>query len=208
MTPALKRRLLVEGRDDQWAIGALMIKHGVDFGSRAPFDPEIKSAEGVPNLLEAIGPALKTYDRLGIVVDADQDPHARWAAVRGRLTVSGVPEALPPEGYVGEGLRPDNRVGVWIMPDNGARGMLETFLATLVPPEDAVWPYATEAVDGARARGAQFGSVDKARIYTWLAWQDPEGRPFGTAITSRTLVHNSAVAERFAGWFRRVLLDG
>lgn len=207
MAPRLKRRLLVEGRDEQFAISALMTQRGVDFGARAPFDPEIEGTEGVPNLLEAIPAAAKTYDRLGIVIDADDDPAARWSAVRGRLAALNPPELLPADGYVGPGLRPATRVGVWMMPDNGARGMLETFLATLVPPDDSAWPYTAEAVESARARGARFRLVEKARLHTWLAWQDPEGRPFGLAIRSQTLRHDSPVAARFANWFRRVLLE-
>ena len=201
MAPLLERRLVVEGRDDQWAISALMIRHGTSFGARPPFDPEIRSTEGVPNLLEAIGAAVKTYDRLGIAVDADEDPAARREAVRKRLAGMNPPDVLPADGFVGAGIRPDSRVGVWMMPDNAARGMLETFLATLVPPGDAAWPYAAEVVAEARARGARCGSTDKARMSTWLAWQDPEGRPLGPAITSRALGHESPIAARFEAFF-------
>ena len=93
------------------------------------------------------------------------------------------------------------------MPDNSGRGMLETFLATLVPETDASWPETIGTVARARDLAAPFKSADKARIHTWLAWQGPEGLPFGTAITSRALRHDSDMAKAFARWFRRVLID-
>lgn len=63
-------------------------------------------------------------------------------------------------------------LGIWLMPDNRSRGMLETFLAYLVPGGGSdLWTHACEAVAEAYGRGAPCREVhhDKARIHTWLA---------------------------------------
>ena len=77
-------------------------------------------------------PGLKA---IGIIVDADDQFDSRWSSVRERCRkiAADFPEELPPEGLIHQnehGLR----IGVWIMPDNQSRGMLETFLGSLVTP--------------------------------------------------------------------------
>lgn len=206
MAEAVKRRLIVEGKDDQMAITALLRRHGFDCGSHPKFDPVIQPAEGVDELLRLSETSVKTYDRLGFVLDSDENVEARWAQMRDRLrrAAVAVPDRPLSEGFVGGGARPNSRVGVWLMPDNVNRGMLETFLGTLVPQGDKAWAYVPQAVGHAKGLGASFKNEDKARIYTWLAWQDPEGRPFGTAITDGALGAESDVADRFVAWFHRL----
>jgi hypothetical protein len=41
----------------------------------------------------------------------------------------------------------------------------------------------------------------KARIHTWLAWQENPGLPFGTAITARYFGADSQEALKFVNWF-------
>ena len=205
-----KESLLVEGRDDLHAIVSSMTQHGVDFKHRPPGVPEIKECDNDAGVLEAIPMSAKTYDRLGIMLDADFPPTNRWVSVRDRLRSPPlslvVPDNLPSDGLVIDGWRPNSLIGVWLMPDNIEPGMLEDFLGNLVPPNDLCWPYTDEVVDTAKANGAAFGLThkSKARIHSWLAWQEPPGRPFGTAITAQLFLNNSPLALRFAHWFARV----
>ena len=207
MTSRPRRCVLVEGKDDQAAITALMKRHSVDFGQAPDFDPVVLSGNGLPGLLTLLNTAKMTYDRLAIVVDADRDARDAWRAICNHFPELTFPAAPPHGGFVGEHARPAGRMGIWVMPDNANEGMLETFLARLVPASDPTWGFAMEAVGKAKTLGAPFGTTAKARLRTWLAWQDPEGLPFGTAIRSRTLPHDSPLANEFAAWFRRVLID-
>ena len=67
-------RLIVEGRDDQWAIIALTAKHGWDWERPGPHYPYIHNAEGVEPALEALKVTILSYSRVGVVLDADLAP--------------------------------------------------------------------------------------------------------------------------------------
>ncbi|EQD64650.1 hypothetical protein B1A_08755 [mine drainage metagenome] len=45
-----------------------------------------------------------------------------------------LPDSLPKAGLILDNQQ-EKRLGVWIMPDNNSRGMMETFLSTLVTDE-------------------------------------------------------------------------
>lgn len=53
---------------------------------------------------------------------------------------------------------------------------------------------------------ARFRDVDREKsvMSSWLAVRNPPGLPYGTAITARTLLPTSPVAERFVSWFCRL----
>ncbi len=99
--------------------------------------------------------------------------------------------------------------GAWIMPDNAAAGALEDFTASLVPPDDALWRRAGEAVDSIPEEHRRFPPVrrSKAHIHTWLAWQESPGSPMGQAITKGDLDANAPAAMEFVGWLRRLFVD-
>ena len=91
------------------------------------------------------------------------------------------------------------------MPDNQSRGMLETFLAYIINDAGGiVWTYATEASLEAKRRGAPFRSahLDKVKIHTWLAWQDPPGKTLGSALRDRCLDPNSPRCADFVAWLK------
>jgi hypothetical protein len=84
---------------------------------------------------------------------------------------------------------------------------IEDFLAVLVPPGDRCWPWAEQVTLKARAEyGAAFSTPDftKARIHTWLAWQQEPGLPFGTAITAATFTHDATLATTFVKWMSQL----
>ncbi|WP_243147108.1 DUF3226 domain-containing protein [Scytonema sp. UIC 10036] len=114
---------------------------------------------------------------LGLMVDADDNPSGRWESIRNAClkTIPDIPDQLPNSGLV-HSMANGIKFGVWLMPDNQMRGMLETFLAYMIPQlNEPLWQYAQEVVTEARNRGASFiyPHVDKANIHTWLAWQNP-----------------------------------
>ena len=138
-------QLLVEGKNDRHVIWALCNQYQLP----ETFSVEVaeeKGTEGIEALLAGLParidePKLQT---LGIVVDADQDLLARWQAVRNRLLNSGyqtIPTVPPPNG--GVYTQPDKpKIGIWLMPDNQLPGMLEDFVAHLIPSDDSLRPKA------------------------------------------------------------------
>lgn len=98
-------RLLVEGTDDKFSVINLMNRHGFDWDDQSVVRPYVHPTEGWTNLLGALPAAVKTFERLGIVIDADLSPVDRWDQVRGRMAALGheLPDAPAPEGTV---LRP------------------------------------------------------------------------------------------------------
>lgn len=127
-------RLIVEGRDDQWTIIELTAKHGWNWENPDSHYPYIEDAKGNTLALEALPLALRSHQRVGIVLDADIAPGDRWQSLGDRLSGTGFPLPAEPDpaGTVSEA--PDGkRLGVWLMPDNQNPGKLEDFLALLVP---------------------------------------------------------------------------
>lgn len=212
--PRIKHnRLLVEGDEDKRVIPELIEANGIPWGERrSEAIVDIESYGGIENLLDrkVIATELKAsgLSALGILVDANDDRESRWRRLREAClpSVSDIPDALPEEGLVHPcdfGIR----LGVWIMPDNRMQGMLETFLSLLVPAEhEALWSWTDELCDEARRKGAPFRNPyrDKARIHSWLAFQDPPGRPLHNAIIERVLDPTSPKAKAFVSWFRRL----
>ncbi len=91
-----------------------------------------------------------------------------------------------------------------MMPDNQDRGMLETFLKFLLPNEDeGLWQLTEQACQQAIENGAPFKGyhTDKAKIHTWLAWQNPPGRQLHNAIMEQILNPTSPEAAPFVKWF-------
>ncbi|HVX63214.1 MAG TPA: DUF3226 domain-containing protein [Pirellulales bacterium] len=204
------KKLLVEGEEDKRVIPQLIEAHGVEWGeNRQEWIVLIEQLGGIEPLLESavIETELKVrgLEVLGIVVDANDSAAERWKRIRNRCAKAfpSLPETLPNEGLIDtnvDGLK----LGVWLMPDNRSRGMLETFLACLLGDEtQPLWQYANETVVNAKDRGAPFTDAheDKARIHTWLAWQDPPGRQLHDAVKFQML-KPSPLSAPFVAWFR------
>jgi len=202
-------RLFVEGKDDLYSITELLQRHGYDWNNNS-LAPLVYDSGGIEPLFEALPAALKTLVRVGVVIDADLSASKRWARMEAILKASGI--APPPwpsqHGLVLALTGPTRleRFGIWIMPDNKAAGVLEDFLARLVPAGDPCWQHADGATKQARTLGAPLKPNDhtKGAMHAWLAWQDPPGRPFGTALNARILGHDSPEALDFVAWFKRL----
>ena len=92
------------------------------------------------------------------------------------------------------------------MPDNRRPGMLEDFLAFLIPAGDELLPRVDGFLEGFQARRFQDVHLSKARIHCWLASRRrPEDRsePQSRRICSRRMQD----AQPFAQWLRKALVD-
>ena len=202
------RLLLVEGVDDKHVVWAFLQGH--------EFEPHFVVVDegGYETLMKRLRVRLKPgtdLERLGIIVDADADLASRWASVK---------LVLEKAGYSGLPARPDRagtvvpheflpRLGIWIMPDNTLPGMLEDFLAMLVPPGDTLLDRAKLSLSQIPAGERRFADQHycKALIHTWLAWQDDPGTPLGQAITKRYFETENAPATEFLGWLTRLFAE-
>jgi hypothetical protein len=217
-----KSELLVEGRDEKFVITHLCRRHGIDASSAFSIvDVEAFSevvqhgAGGVERLLAEIETRVKAAahgDRLAIIVDADDDVATRWEQLRNRLTseidrrlVPSAPEAHGTIIDADDGVR-TIRVGIWIMPDNLASGMLEDFLAALVPSERLPLLEKVDDFLNAAQALAEFPRA-KARIHAYLAVQPDPGKPLGLALTFRFLAADSPYAQPFVDWLKRTLIE-
>lgn len=215
MTPVPRTEpcIFVEGRDDEHAILHLVMRHGLTEETLSG-SPWIEPSGGKEGVLEAIEAAVSagTDRTLGFVLDADGNLDDTWRAVASRLVKVNVqvPDKIPEEGFVDVSSRYRTRVGVWIMPDNEHTGELEDFLEDLVDDGNPLLPHAQESTNHAKLLGATFpdAKTGKAVLHAWLAWQDNPGRPYGTAIKSGYLRHDSEAAVRFVVWFRRLFAPG
>ncbi len=209
-----KNVLLVEGQDEKRTIPELIELNGIDWGSGKNTVVHIKDYEGCENIIKpgSISTELKAdgIEALGILLDADDYPIDRWIAIRtacrNSKAVSNMPDNLPESGLI---IEADNgvRVGIWIMPDNKLPGMLETFLGYLLPTDaSSLWEFASSTTDAAKTKGAPFTEShrEKAKIYSWLAWQEPPGRQLHQAIKERILDPQHPEAQQFVSWFRQL----
>ncbi len=198
--------LMVEGPDDEHVVKSICGQR------KLGIIQYIHPYGGKDRLIEGIGVRLKESDigALGIILDADTDLHARWQAVAFRLSAAGytnIPATPAPEGTViespADSLLP--RVGIWLMPDNQLPGILEDFLRFLVPTGDRLLAHVDQALVSIPAGERRFSEVRaaKARIHTWLAWQEEPGKPFGQAISARYLDPSLPAANIFAVWLQR-----
>lgn len=204
------KRLLVEGDTDKRVIPFLMEANGVAWGTADRPAVYIDPYDGVEQMLKpgAIEGELSAsgLEALGVVADANGDAGKRWAQIRDlcQARLPSLPLELPAEG-----LRTTHasgpRFGVWIMPDNRSKGMLEDFLVRLVPSEsEGLFALAGRCVGKAADLGAPFkpGQRTKAKVHTWLAWQDEPGRSLHQAVHHRVLDPTKSESKPFVRWFR------
>lgn len=217
-----KNILLVEGAEDLRVIPELVEANGINWGTKNDSIVEIRNCQGYENLanVDAISAELNNsgLEALGIIVDADTDPENRWLSLKNAslqgmkaARIESLPEfppMIPEEGLIQTisiTAARDIRFGIWMMPDNQTSGMLETFLAYLLPDQtEELWEFAKSSTNEAKKKGAKFSEVhsDKAEIYTWLAWQKPPGRQLHDAITQRILNPTHPRSKTFMKWFR------
>ena len=197
-----ERILLVEGHDDKH-----VVRHICQRRQYSP--PHIEDKDGIDRLLDSISPELKVSGRqaVGILLDANDDPEARWTSIRARLSKVGVtlPEVPDLHGtIVDTGDLP--RVGIWLMPDNESQGALEHFIEKMIPSDDAVWPLSRQYIEGIPEEHRRFkeSHSQKAKIHAWLATRETPGLLMGTAISSEDLQLDGDLVEKFVAWLQEL----
>lgn len=188
--------LLVEGVDDKHVVQHLSSK----LAPNLQFDCLEK--EGIDQLLKAISVEMKVSGRraIGILMDANDSPEARWQAIANRLNAEDValPEAPVQGGAI---ISADPRIGVWLMPDNQSGGELEDFVVQLLPQGDPVWPLAGRFIDSIPQEHRKFlqKKEKRARLHAWLATRQTPMQ-MGMAIGTESLDPHAQIATRFADW--------
>jgi len=200
------RILLVEGSDDQHVIWALRGSRKVSqvFG--------VQKADGVDKLLESLPVWLKAsgLEQLAVVLDADTNLDSRWQSVSDILRNSGngqLPKVPEKNGTLVT-LTTGIQFGIWLMPDNELPGMLENFVARLVPNSDTMMSHVDRFLGGIPENERQFPApqLPKARIHSWLAVQESPGKPMGQAITAAYLTADHDAVALFIQWIDRALV--
>lgn len=211
------RKLLVEGQTDKRVIPYLMEANGIAWeDSTGQPTVTIKPMDGVEEILKpgAVEAELAAtgLEALGVIVDANGDAHKRWNQLRRHCdsAIPGLPEVLPEGGVITAGRqnpagRNIPRFGVWIMPDNRLTGMLEDFLLQFVRNDSKeLLDLAHHCTKEAKNQGAPYKSPHfaKARLHTWLAWQDEPGKQLHEAVHHRLLDPTKPQCQPFVEWFR------
>jgi hypothetical protein len=186
--------LLVEGDNDKRVIPEFIEQNGILWElNPQEYIVKIKAKDSKENLLSQteIKTELKAsgLEALGIVVDADENPQTRKQRIEQIYESLGknLNDNLSDNGLIFQ-LNSGIKFGIWMMPNNYNQGMLETFLSYLIeennPNDNSLWQYVEEVVVEASKRGATYKEVhlDKAKIHTWLAWQDEPGNQLHQAI--------------------------
>lgn len=201
------RLLLVEGQDDKHVVLQLRDRHGI------PIDFCIKEKTNNDQLLKSIRGEARAPGRtaLGIVLDANDNPDARWQAVTDRLRTLGeegflntsdLPANPVPNGTVISGRL---RIGLWLMPDNRSAGELENFVEKMIPAADPVWPLSQQYIDGIPEEHRAFKpkKIVRAQVHAWLATR-AEPRRMGLAIKAGDLDASVPNSATFLDWLRRL----
>ena len=204
------RKLIVEGGTDKRVMPFLLEANGIAWSVGGQPVVHIESYGGIEEILKAGAIegelAASGLEALGVVVDANGDAHHQWTRIRNRCRehLPLLPADIPEEGLqVATEAGP--RFGAWIMPDNRSSGMLEDFLARLIPNDSkGLFALAQQCAEEAAQRGAAFrpAHATKASIHTWLAWQDEPGKSLHQAIDHHVLDPATAESRPFVRWFR------
>jgi hypothetical protein len=198
-------RLLVEGRDDKHVVEHLLCNHGFD-------NIDCREKDGIDGLLKQMQLQIEEatdWDRLGVIIDADVDLQKQWSRIVGVLArneFNNLPAAPDVNGTVISVLD-DKRIGIWVMPDNSLQGSIEDFLRKLIPADDSLWPRANNAVEEIPGQERRFKPtyISKAKIHTWLAWQEDPGTRMGSALTKKYFDAGLPQAQAFVDWVHRLL---
>ena len=206
------KKLLVEGNADKRVIPYLVEANGVAWKIGDQHVVHIEPHDGIDELLKpgVIGAELRAseLEALGVLVDANGDALQRWNQIKNRIRdqFDVLPDEIPENGLnVVHSVGP--RFGVWIMPDNRFSGMLEDFLARLIPEDSRrLFEVAENCVAEAKQHDAPFKEVHrtKAAVHTWLAWQNEPGKQLHQAVDHRVLDPEKPESRAFVNWFRQL----
>lgn len=204
------QHLLVEGNDDLHIIKALC----KTFNIGETFD--IIDCKGVNSIIDGLAVRLKSSGgvrTIGVVVDADINISNRWVSIRNILMNSNIygdiPVDIPNEGLILTPISSDDiKFGLWIMPNNQTNGAIEDFIEFLIPENDNLLPIANSILEEIESKNLNRYGIHraKAKIHTWLAWQQEPGTPMGLAITKKYLTTTPYICTKFVDWLRNLYI--
>ena len=194
------QKLLVEGKTDQHVVWALCEHYQVEENFN------VVDCDGINNLLDELKMRLtnpSNVKTIGVILDADNDLDARLEQIRNIIKPYGyeTPKKSPPTGLICSS--PDTmfpKLGFWLMPDNVNFGMVEDFALSLAPDDDPLLTEAESVLRHIEELGVQKyipNHRSKAKIHTYLAWQDEPGAPIGQSITKRVFNPDYPLANVF-----------
>ena len=206
----MNQLLYVEGKD-YYFIGTLCRKHFPN--PKGTNDKSfLKGGFGFDQTLDRFIEAFNTPNltNIGLIADADFGAlSARFEAIltalSKKLNRDFSKYALNTEGVtiVENGL---STIGIWLMPDNKNNGYLEYFIEQLIDEDDDILVLAKSTIEDMIAqkycRFTEF-KKQKATLYSWLAWQETPGLPFGTALDAGYLNHKKVFLQPFLNWIGR-----
>lgn len=180
VSPVLIERpkvILVEGRDDRRFLEALL-QH-LDLAAEF----QVILAEGVSNLRAVLKAAVEgasgshQVEALGLIRDADSDPHAAFQSLENSLQKVGL--SVPPRP--GEVVAGNPTVGVFIWPDCHSPGQLETLCLKAVSTEPALQCVDMYVKCLEREQETLPQPIEKARLHAFLASRNKPGLRLGEA---------------------------
>ncbi len=204
-----KGQLVVEGLDDKHVVWAFCKKFNL------PETFEVVDTEGYDNLRDGLDERILSgsFEKLGIIVDADSDISSRWQSLSDVLKAFGyiLPNAPNPSGTILN--HPDAnsfyplQIGIWLMPNNQMAGMLEDFLGKIIESDDSLLPIAKKSLEKVKLEiheSLRFSNshYSKALIHTFLAWKEPPGKPFGQAINANFFNEKTELLNQFLNWLK------
>lgn len=199
-------KLLVESPNDLH-----FITHLFEKATKQKVGFEIINCENISKLLDSIPARLleSGTQKLGIVIDADEDLLKRWKEVSKKFVANGYPlnELPQADGEIITGPHRKPTIGIWVMPNNLKTGILEDFIIELIPQGDDLQPFAEKILSEIEEKSLKRYPEryhSKALIHTWLAWQDEPGKPFGWAVTKRYFDIDALLAQKFINWLNRL----
>ena len=89
------------------------------------------------------------------------------------------------------------------MPDNKDNGMLEDFISFLIPEDDKLLLVVDSTLNEIEMKQLnRYSEIhkSKARIHTWLAWQEDPGAPLGISITKKYLTNDAEICNNLINW--------
>ena len=209
-----KGQLVVEGLDDKHVVWAFCKKYNL------PETFEVVDTEGYDNLRDGLDERILSgsFEKLGIIVDADSDISSRWQSLSDVLKAFDyiMPDTPNPSGTILN--HPDShtfyplQIGIWLMPNNQMAGMLEDFLKEIIESEDSLLPIVKESLEKVKSEiseSQRFNNshYSKALIHTFLAWKEPPGKPFGQAINANFFNEETELLAQFLNWLRLLFED-
>ena len=193
----MNQQLIVEGKTDIHVVSNLIVAKSLTingYESKRRYESEFVSIGGSKqNALKQLDIALKKeqVERLGIIIDADSETENpaidTWRSVANILRQNGY-QNVPDRPHTGGTIvnqEDKPQVGVWIMPNNQEQGYLEHFFEQLIDHQDEFLSEATAITEGfVQANRNRFSAIhlQKAKIKTWLAWQNDPELPMGLAL--------------------------